>query len=107
MKIKKGDKVKVILGKDRGREGSVEKILSQKKQALVKGINLAKKHLKPRRSGEKGGIVSVERPILLSKLMLLCPKCNKPIRVAYQVDKNGKKYRICRKCRSLLDSIKK
>ena len=103
MKIKKGDKVKIILGKDRGRTGTVKKILSKKGQLIVGGINIVKKHIKPKGKDQPGGIVEVEKPLWASKVMLVCPSCGKPVRVGYQLDKKGNKYRICRKCKSLID----
>lgn len=102
MKIKKGDKVKVALGKDRGRTGVVKVVLAKERKAIIEGINLVKKHVKPDKK-RPGGIIEIERPILLNKLGVICPSCNKRVRVGYQLDKSGKKYRICRKCQSLLN----
>lgn len=99
MKIKKGDTVLVICGKDRGRKGKVIKALPKKEKVIVEGINLVKKHQRPRRSGEKGEIVQKPAPIHVSNLKLICPKCKKPTRVGYK--KMGeKKYRFCKKCKS-------
>ena len=75
MKIKKGDKVKIIAGKDRGREGVVEKVIPKEKRVVVTGVNLYKKHVKPRREGEKGGIIEIARPLDIAKVALICPKC--------------------------------
>ena len=102
MKIKKGDNVKVLLGKDKGRTGQV--VLSEPKsqKIVVKGLNLYKKHIKATQN-QAGGIVEKERALLVSKVALICPNCQKTIRVKYQIDKNGDKYRICPKCQSLLD----
>lgn len=103
MKIKKGDKVKVIAGKDIGKEGEVEKVLRRKNRAVVMGVNLLKKHVKKRGEKEPGGIVTVAAPIHLSNLMLVCPKCKKPTRVGYEIKKGGGKVRVCRRCREEID----
>jgi len=98
MKIKKGDKVKILKGKDRGKTGTVDKVFSKTGKILVGGLNVYKKHSKPR--GEaKGGIFDFSRPLPASSVGLICPKCGKIIRVGYQVI-NGEKNRFCRECKS-------
>ena len=104
MKIKKGDLVKIMQGKDRGREGKVKKVLPKDNKIIVDGINIAKKHVKPRGKDQKGGIIKVERPLHASKVMVICPSCGQPTRIGYQVDKKGEKYRICRKCETVLST---
>ncbi len=99
MKIKKGDKVKVMAGKDKGREGVVEKVYKKSKRVLIQKINIYKKHIKKSEKMPQGGVVEVPRPIDVSKIMLVCPKCGKTTRVGYKVEKN-KKNRACRKCES-------
>jgi len=106
MKIQKGDKVEIIIGKDKGRSGEVLRVFTKTEEIVIKGLNLFKKHLKPTQ-GQKGGIVEKERPLKASKTMLLCPHCQKKIRVAYSIDKNGDKSRICRKCKSIIVAVKK
>ena len=101
MKIQKGDTVKVLLGKDKGREGEVLAVFPKKESILVKGLNLFKKHVKPTQ-GQKGGIIEKERALHSSKLMLICPSCKKAARVSYQLDKSGSKYRVCQKCKAVL-----
>lgn len=101
MKIRKGDQVKILCGKDRGKIGKVTRVISKKRKALVEGLNLVKKHVRPRRQGEKGQRVSVPAPVDLSNLMSVCPKCAKPVRVGFRVEK-GNKYRVCKKCQSEL-----
>ena len=97
MKIKKGDLVLIISGKDRGRKGKVLKAFPKELKILVEGINLKKKHVRPKREGEKGQIVQIPAPVQISNLKVICPKCGKATRVGYQIiDK--KKYRICKKC---------
>lgn len=95
-KIKKGDKVVVLTGKDRGKTGEVLKVLVTEKRALVQGINLVKRHTKPSAAGE-GGIVSRESSIHLSNLALSDPKTGKPTRVGFQMLKDGKKVRVAKR----------
>jgi len=98
MKIKKGDKVKMLSGKDKGQTGTVERVFIKKGKVLVAGLNLYKKHQKPRGEGKPGGIVSLARPVLVCRVALLCPTCGKVTRVGYQI--SGKeKFRICKKCK--------
>lgn len=101
MKILKGDQVKILLGKDKGRVGEVLASFPKAQKIIVKGLNLFKKHVKPQ-NGQKGGIVEKERSILISKVALVCPSCSKAVRVGYNVDKNGVKTRICKKCQAPL-----
>jgi len=97
MKIKKGDTVLIISGKDRGRKGKVLKSFPQKRKVSVEGINIAKKHIRPKKSGEKGQVVQIAAPIFVSKIKLICPKCKKATRVGYKIS-GKKKQRICKKC---------
>lgn len=97
MKIRKNDQVKILSGKDRGKRGKVLHVMPKNGKAIVEGLNLAKKHSKPRRQGEKGQRVSIPSPLDISNLMLVCPKCSKASRIGFKV--SGKnKYRICKKC---------
>jgi large subunit ribosomal protein L24 len=98
-KIKKGDKVKVLTGKDRGKTGVVELVSTSDQKVKIEGINVVKKHQKPQRSGEKGQIISISMPIDISKVQLICPKCNKSARVGRIMD-GDKKLRICKKCQA-------
>ncbi|MFN4212569.1 MAG: 50S ribosomal protein L24 [Microgenomates group bacterium] len=99
MKIKKGDKVKVIYGKDKGRIGTVEKVYRKAGKVLIMGINIYKRHIKKSEKFPQGGVVEVPRPLDVSKVMLVCPKCEKPTRVGYKIEKN-KKFRVCKRCKS-------
>lgn len=103
MKILKGDNVKVLIGKDKGREGLVVKSMPKVGKIVIKGLNLFKKHIKPSQ-GRPGSIIEKERSLTVSKVALICPSCKKTVRVAYQIDKSGEKSRICRKCKSILDT---
>lgn len=108
MKILKGDTVQILIGKDKGRTGEVIACFPKKTKVVVKGLNIFKKHIKPQ-SGKPGSIVERERALIVSKVILICPSCKKTTRVGYQIDKNKEKYRICKKCKSILEnkSIKK
>ncbi|MDP3888485.1 MAG: 50S ribosomal protein L24 [bacterium] len=99
LKIKKGDKVKVLIGKDKGKEGQVEKVFSKKGKVLVSGVNIYKKHAKPRQ-GKPGGIIDLVRPLPVSNVSLVCPKCGKATRVGF--GGTDEKVRICRKCKEII-----
>lgn len=102
MKIKQGDKVTVIAGKDKGKEGKVIKTLRASNKVIVEGVNIVKKHIKPN-AGEDGRIAEVEAPLDASNVMIVDPKTKKGTRVGYTTDKNGKKIRVSRKSESKLD----
>jgi len=102
MKIKKNDKVTIQVGKDRGKQGVVEKVYPKQNTVLVTGLNLYKKHVRKSEQMPKGGIVEVSRPLDISKLNLICPHCKKIVRVGYKIDETGKKSRVCRKCKSII-----
>ena len=97
MNIKKDDKVVVLSGKDKGKQGKI--LVSDPKAAkvIVEGVNVATKHQKPRKQGEEGGIIKVETPIYAAKVQLVCPKCGKATRVGHKVE-GDKKVRVCKKC---------
>ena len=100
-KIRKKDKVRVMTGKDKGREAMVEKVYVKSQTAVLPGINIYKKHIKKNEKMPKGGIVEIPRPISIAKIMLICSKCNQPTRIGWQINKN-KKLRICKKCKSII-----
>ena len=97
MKIKKGDTVEVLSGTDKGKTGEVLEVMPKLQKVVVKGVNIRKKHVKPKKQGEEGGIISVECPIDSSKANVVCSKCGKATRVGYSEEK-GEKIRICKKC---------
>ena len=97
MNIKRDDKVVVLSGKDKGKQGKVIKADPKAMKVIVEGVNIATKHQKPRKQGEEGGIFKVETPIYSSKVQLVCPKCGKATRVAHKIT-DGKKSRVCKKC---------
>jgi len=97
MKIHKDDQVLIISGKDKGRKGKVIEALPKEARIIIENINLRKKHVKPKKSGEKGQIVELPGPLNVSDVKIICPKCNKAARIGYKLE-NKKKYRICKKC---------
>lgn len=101
MKIHKGDTVQVMVGKDRGKSGKVLSVDTGESKVLVDGLNMVKKHMRPKKQGEKGEIVSLARPLNASKVMLVCPSCKEPSRVGFQMDAQAKR-RICRSCKAII-----
>ena len=97
MRVKKGDTVKVLSGKDKGKTGEVLEILPKTNKIVVKGINIIKKHTKPRKQGEEGGILSMEGAMHVAKVAAVCPKCGKATKIGYSEEK-GEKVRVCKKC---------
>ena len=97
MKLRKGDTVKVLSGNDKGKTGEILEVIPKTEKIIVKGINIRKKSVKPRRQGEQGGIIPSEASIHSSKVALVCPKCGKATRVGYSVEKD-EKVRVCKKC---------
>ena len=102
MHVKKGDKVMVISGKDKGKTGVVLEVLPKKERVLVEGVNIVKKHTKPNQANPQGGIVSQEAPIHVSNVMLIDPKSGEPTRVSYMVE-GDKKVRVAKKSGEVLD----
>ncbi len=100
MKLKKGDKIQIISGKDKGRKGTIEKVISEKNQVLVPGVNVYKKHARPR-GQTQGGIIDIVKPLAASKVALICPKCKKLTRIGYRLEKEAKT-RICRHCQEAI-----
>ena len=97
MKIRKGDTVKVLSGNDKGKTGEVLEVMPKTQKVVVKGINMKTKHVKPRRQGEEGGIITREFPIHMCKLSVVCPKCGKAVRIGFEMDKDNK-VRVCKSC---------
>lgn len=91
-----------MVGKDSGKTGKVMQILPDDQQVVVEGLNILKKHIKPTKRNEKGQRLEFSAPLAISKVQLVCPKCNKITRVGFKVLTDGKKQRICRKCKEIL-----
>lgn len=98
MKIKTGDSVMIISGKDRAKTGKILRSFPRENKIIIEGLNLVKKHQRPRRQGQKGEVISLPSPVNISKVMLICRHCKKPSRMGL-INKDGKKIRICKKCK--------
>lgn len=99
-KIKKGDEVKILLGKDRGKDGKVLRVLTKEGKVWVEGLNMYKRHVK--KAGQhEGGIIEIAKPLNISNVTLVCPHCKKPTRVGYEVEGNVK-VRVCKKCKEAI-----
>jgi large subunit ribosomal protein L24 len=97
MRLKQGDKVMVIAGKDAGKESRISRVLPKQDKVLVEGVNTAKRHTKPRGQTLQGGIIDKDMPIAVSNVMIICEKCG-PTRIGHRIDDKGKKHRTCVKC---------
>lgn len=102
MKIKKGDNVLVQKGKDKGKKGKVQQVFPKEGKLVVEGMNIRKKHIKPKRAGEKGQVVHTAGRMAVSNVRLVCPKCSKPARVGF-TRQGSKKYRLCKNCKATID----
>jgi len=109
MKIKTGDKVKILAGKDKGKSGKVLQVFTKEERIVVEGLNLLLKHQRPRKQGETGQRIQFPAPLNISNVALICPKCGAAARVGFKVEKNtaetGKKNiksRICKKCKEII-----
>ncbi|MBI3290288.1 50S ribosomal protein L24 [Candidatus Microgenomates bacterium] len=98
MKFITGDEIIVTRGKDKGRKGTIDKLLTKENRVLVGGVNVYKKHKKSIPGGQKGGIIEFSRPLPVSNVALICPNCTKPTRIGALILKDGKKVRVCKKC---------
>jgi len=98
MKIKKGDNVMIMKGKDRGKSGKITSVNPTKNRALIHGLNQVKKSMRPKKQGEKGQIISVSLPISLNNVRIICSSCGSPSRVGFSIT-GDKKIRICKKCK--------
>ena len=102
--IKKGDQVKVIAGKEKGKTGRVVRVLPDDSKLFVEKVNMIKRHTKPNRGNKGGGIIEKEAPLYLAKVMLVCGKCNQATRVGRQVLEDGQSVRFCKKCKEQIDN---
>lgn len=99
MKIKKGDTVLIISGKDKGKKGKVLRAFPKEARLLVEGVNVRKRHRRAKKMGEKGQVITIASPVHASNSMIICPKCSKPTRIGSS-SIEGKTYRMCKKCNS-------
>jgi large subunit ribosomal protein L24 len=98
MKLKKGDKIKILIGKDKGKTGEVERIFPARNLVLVPGVNEFKRHLKSRTQNQKSEIITITKPLPVSNVAVVCPNCKKVTRVGFKTVKD-KKLRVCAKCK--------
>jgi len=103
MKIRKNDTVLVIAGKDKGKTGKVRFAYPKKERLVIEGVNFIKRHIRARGTVRQAGIIQLEAQIPVSNVMLLCSRCNKPTRIGFRFLQDGKKVRICRSCREVID----
>lgn len=103
MKIRKNDTVLVIAGKDKGKKGKVRRALPREDKLIIEGINMIKRHSRTKGQARQAGIIELEAPLHISKVMLICNKCNNPARVGFRFLDDGKKARICRACSEVID----
>jgi large subunit ribosomal protein L24 len=103
LRIKKNDTVIVITGKNKGAKGRVLTVKPETNRLTVEGVNMIKKHQKPNKQYQQGGIIEKEGPLHISNTMLVCPKCSKPTRIAAVILEGGKKQRTCKKCKEVID----
>jgi large subunit ribosomal protein L24 len=98
MKVRKGDHVRVLAGKDRGKDGHVLLSLPEDGKVIVEGVNMVQKHQKPKTMQDAGGIMSQERPVDVSNVGIICSSCSRPSRIGYRFEPDGTKVRVCRRC---------
>ncbi len=101
MKIQKGDQVMVLQGKDKGKKAEVVRAIPDRQKVILEGVNVAKRHAKPTRATQQGGVIDKFMPVHISTVALICKSCDRPTRVGYKVE-DGEKIRICKKCGSTL-----
>lgn len=102
-KIRRNDTVRVMAGKDRGRQGEVRQVFPGKSRAVVTGVNMSRRHRRARSQTEPGGIVDIESPIHLSNLRVVCPSCDRATRVGFRLLEGGRKVRYCKRCDEAVD----
>ena len=105
MHVKKGDNVLILSGNDSGKSGKILTVNTDKGTVIVEKANMGKKHVKPKKAGEAGGIIDFEKPIDASNVMLICPKCKKPSKTKMTFGKDGNKQRACKKCDAVIDKV--
>lgn len=106
-RIRQNDIVRVIRGKDRGKVGKVIRVLPDKKKVIVEKVNMVKRHVRPSDANPQGGIIEKESPIFITNVMIMCDRCNKPVRVGYKITDGGEKFRYCKICEEVIEEKKK
>lgn len=102
MKIQKGDQVMVLQGKDKGKKAEVVRAIPDGQKVILEGVNVAKRHAKPTRATQQGGVIDKFMPVHISTVALICKSCDRPTRIGYKFENDGEKVRVCKKCGSTL-----
>ena len=102
MKIQKGDTVIVLQGKDKGKKADVVRAIPDRQRVILEGVNVAKRHAKPTRATQQGGVIDKFMPVHISTVALICKSCDRPTRIGYKIEDDGEKVRVCKKCGSRL-----
>ncbi|MEK9176584.1 MAG: 50S ribosomal protein L24 [Patescibacteria group bacterium] len=97
MKLKKNDEVIVVIGKDKGKKGKIERVILKENKVLIPGVNLYKRHFKSKLQNKPSEIIEITKPMPVSNVAMICPNCHKETRIGYKID-NKEKIRICKKC---------
>ncbi|MBI4202878.1 MAG: 50S ribosomal protein L24 [Chloroflexi bacterium] len=103
MRVRQNDTVVIISGRDRDKRGKVQSVLPKKGLVVVEGLNMVKRHQRPTAMMRQAGIIQKEAPLPLARVMVVCPRCNKGARVGYHTLEDGRKVRVCRKCKEMID----
>jgi large subunit ribosomal protein L24 len=103
MRLRSNDNVLVIKGRDRGKQGRIQQVITKDDKVVVEGINVSKRHSKPTANVRQGGIIQKEMPIQVSNVMLVCTHCSRPSRILYRVLADGTKARVCRRCEEVIE----
>ncbi len=103
VRLKKNDRVKIISGKDKGKEGKIIRRIPERDLIVVEGVNMVSRHVRPSQNNPQAGIIKQEAPVYASKAMLVCPRCGKATRVGARFLEDGKKVRVCKKCNEIID----
>jgi large subunit ribosomal protein L24 len=103
MRVRQNDTVEVISGRDNGKRGKVQQVLPRQDRVLVEGVNIVKRHQKPTSAVRQAGIIQKEAQMPLSKVMLVCQRCDKAVRIGYRFLEDGRKVRVCRSCQEMID----
>lgn len=101
MKLKKGDEVKIVRGKDKGKNGKIEKVFPVLKKVAIANVNLYKRHMKARSQNQPSEILTLTKPLAMANVKIVCPKCKLPTRIGFKITK-GEKERICRRCKQII-----
>lgn len=106
MKIRKGDTVQILAGKDRGKRGRILSVNPSAQSVVVEGLNMKKKHTRPRRAGQKGQVIEFPGALPVARVALMCPNCQRAVRIGFRLGDDGKKVRWCRRCSSAIPAVR-